>query len=390
MISVAILGFGVVGGGTAELLTRNADAIARRVGDTVRVKSILDIRTFPDSPFADRITSDFDAILRDPEISVVAEVMGGVHPAREFSLAALAAGKSVVTSNKELVAKHGHELLAEARAHGVQYCFEASVGGGIPVITPLLEDLAVNRFSRVCGILNGTTNYILTRMFGAGKSFEEALAEAQQKGYAEKNPSADVDGYDTARKICILSALLWGVMPREEEIAVEGIRGVTPDAVRDAGAAGCSIKLLGRAEKTASGVQVLVAPHFVPAASPLCGIQDVFNGVEVTGDFVGDVMFYGRGAGAAPTASAVCADIARIAGGEKLAAADWRLSVAGEIDATGPRDRWYAAGQGVREALGGQGEPVGSHAVLTVPMTADEMKAKLSGVTPACVMRTLL
>lgn len=388
MISVAILGFGVVGGGTAALLTDNADAIARRVGDMVRVKSILDIRAFPQSPFADRITSDFDAILNDPEISIVAEVMGGVHPAREYSLAALAAGKSVVTSNKELVAKHGHELLAAAREHGVHYCFEASVGGGIPVIAPLLEDLSINRFTRVCGILNGTTNYILTQMFSAGKSYEEALSEAQQKGYAERDPSADVDGLDTARKISILSALLWGVMPRGEELSVEGIRGVTSQAVRDADSARCAIKLLGRAEKTGHGMQVLTAPHFVPVSSPLYGIQDVFNGVEVTGNFVGDVMFYGRGAGADPTASAVCADIARIAGGEKLAAADWRLSEKGEVDAAGPRDRWYVAGEGVRSWL--SGDPIGESAVLTAPLTAAELKEALGGHTPSCTMRTLL
>ena len=316
MIQVAILGFGVVGNGTARLLTENAEHIEKSLGLSLSVKYILDIREFPDSPFADRIVHDIAPILKDPDVSIVAEVIGGVTHAYDFTKRALKAGKSVVTSNKELVATHGDELLALAKKHGVHYCFEASVGGGIPVLRPILTELRHNRISEISGILNGTTNYILTRMFDDGAAFDDALKEAQAKGYAEADPTADVEGIDACRKIAILAALAGGVLIPAERIHTEGITGIRCEDVAAAASVGCSIKLLGRMlERRAGEVYVTVAPFLVPADSPLCSINGVYNGVLLRGNFLGDAMFYGRGAGAEATASAVVADITNIAAG---------------------------------------------------------------------------
>ena len=313
MINIAIFGFGVVGGGTAEVLTENASLIASRVGEPINIKYILDLRDFPDSPFRDCVVHDIDVILNDPEVKICAELMGGSHPAYEFSVRAMKAGKSVVTSNKEVVANFGPELLKTADECGVRYLFEASVGGGIPVIHPIGSCLTANDISEVDGILNGTTNYILTEMFSNGKDFDSALKEAQEKGYAERNPSADVDGIDACRKISILSAIAFGSLVPPEEISTEGIRNVTAADVANAKKIGAAIKLIGRAVKVGGKISACVAPMFVRETNPLAGITGVYNGILVNGNAIGDVMFYGRGAGKLPTASAVVSDIIEIA-----------------------------------------------------------------------------
>ena len=309
MINIAILGFGVVGSGTAEVLTENKAIIEERLGKEYNIKYILDLRDFPDSPFADKVVHDFNIILNDPEVSIVAEMMGGSHPAYDFSLAALKAGKHVVTSNKEVVSTFGVELCRTAAENGVRYLFEASVGGGIPVIRPMINDLASNNVTKINGILNGTTNYILTKMRTAGESFDAALKKAQELGYAEANPSADVDGIDAARKIVILAALSSGKLIDPKTIHTEGITKITLADTKVAEALGMAIKLIGYAETKDGKLTAFVAPHMVPYSCPLSTINDVFNGILVGADMVGEVMFYGPGAGKLPTASAVVADI---------------------------------------------------------------------------------
>ena len=309
MINIALLGFGVVGSGTAEVLTENKSIIEQRLGCEYNIKYILDLREFPDSPFGDRIVHDFNTILEDKEVTVVAEMMGGSHPAYDFTKACLEAGKNVVTSNKEVVSTFGVELCRLARENGVRYLFEASVGGGIPIIRPLMNDLSSNKVNRISGILNGTTNYILTSMRDKGASFADALATAQKLGYAEANPSADVDGIDAARKTVILAALASGKLIDPKTVHTEGITKITLDDTKLAALFGYTIKLIGYTEITEDGLIAFVSPRMVPASNPLCRIDDVFNGVLVDANMVGEVMFYGPGAGKLPTASAVVADI---------------------------------------------------------------------------------
>ena len=309
MINIALLGFGVVGSGTAEVLTENKALIEKRLGCEYNIKYILDLREFPDSPFGDRIVHDFNIILNDPEVSVVAEMMGGSHPAYDFTKACLCAGKNVVTSNKEVVSTFGVELCELAKQNGVRYLFEASVGGGIPIIRPLINDLSSNKVNKISGILNGTTNYILTSMRDNGASFEDALKKAQQLGYAEANPSADVDGIDAARKIVILAALASGKLIDPKTIPVEGITNITLDDTVMAEVCGYTIKLIGHMVVGDNGLTAMVSPRMVSSSNPLCRIDDVFNGVLVDANMVGEVMFYGPGAGKLPTASAVVADI---------------------------------------------------------------------------------
>ena len=312
MVNVAILGFGVVGSGVAEVLTQNSAVLEKKLGKKINIKHILDLRDFPESPFGHLVTHDFNDILNDPEVSIVAEMMGGSHPAYDFSKAALLAGKSVVTSNKEVVASFGAELLEIARENRVSYLFEASVGGGIPVIRPMCNDLASNNVLRINGILNGTTNYILTKMMTEGADFEDVLRDAQNKGYAEKNPSADVDGLDAARKIVILAALAYGRSISPADIYVEGITKITSEDAAIASKLGYAIKLIGHAEMTDKGILAMVSPRLIPLSDPLASINDVFNGILLECDMVNTVMFYGPGAGKLPTASAVCADIVDI------------------------------------------------------------------------------
>ena len=309
MISVAILGHGVVGSGVAEVLMQNAETVMRNAGDTLVVKRILDLRSFPDLPYADLFTTDFNTILQDDDIRIVVETMGGLNPAFEFVSACLSAGKHVVTSNKELVAAKGDVLLALAEEKGVNFLFEASVGGGIPLLRPLDRCLSANNIEEIAGILNGTTNFMLTQMVQNGMTFDDALKLAQDLGYAERNPSADVDGHDTCRKVCILAALAYGKHVYPDQVHTEGISNVTLEDVRCAAAIGRKVKLIGKIRRVGARVECLVAPHLVSDDNLLSSVNDVFNAVAVRGDAVGDVMFYGRGAGKLPTASAVVADV---------------------------------------------------------------------------------
>lgn len=319
MAKVAVLGYGVVGSGTVELFYKNAEAIRKRTGQKdLDIKYILDIREFPDSPYADKFTKNFDDILNDDEVSIVAEVMGGVHPAYDFVKAALEKGKSCVTSNKEMVAQKGAELLKIAKEHNCNFMFEASTGGAIPIIRPLHQCLAANDITAVAGILNGTTNFILTKMFSENMAFDDALALAQKLGYAERNPAADVEGLDACRKICILSSLVYGKHVYPDYIHTEGITAITKADVEYAEVWGGKVKLIGSVKKCANGkILPMVRPAFVCNDMQLSNISDVFNGITVYGDGFDEVMFYGRGAGKLPTASAVLGDVidcARLSG----------------------------------------------------------------------------
>jgi len=310
-MDIAILGYGKIGSGVAGLLERNRAGIDARTGQSLRLKYILDVRDFPGDPLEGLVVHDFDAILNDPDVAVVTETIGGLHPAFDYVLACLRAGKSVVTSNKELVAVKGYELLQAAREHNANFLFEASVGGGIPVIRPLSQCLAANEIGEVAGILNGTTNFILTRMLGDAMPFERALRMAQENGYAERDPSADVSGADACRKICILATLAFGRHVYPEQVRTEGIAGITLEDAAYADKLGCNIKLLARAKRLPDGrVTAVVAPMLVPRDSTLLAcVSDVYNAILIRGDAVDDVVFYGRGAGQFPTASAVVADI---------------------------------------------------------------------------------
>ena len=319
MKKIAILGFGVVGSGVAEVLTQNKSIIEKKLAESIEIKYILDLRDFPDSPFADKVIHDFNIILDDPEISIVAEMMGGSHPAYDFSKACLLAGKNVVTSNKEVVSKFGTELLEIAKQNNVRYLFEASVGGGIPIIRPINNDLTANKITSIDGILNGTTNYILTQMNEHGTSFAEALKDAQSKGYAEADPTADIEGIDAARKICILSALSFGKCLCADTISRQGITQITADDFAIAKSLGYTIKLIGHSEIIKSKIYADVAPRFIPLSNPLAHISDVYNGILVGANMLDNVLFYGKGAGKLPTASAVTADIIDIA--EKMGTA---------------------------------------------------------------------
>ena len=310
MAQTAVLGHGVVGSGVVEVMQKNKAVIEKKAGQTMEVKRILDLREFPGLPYSDKFTKDFQDILNDDEISVVAEVMGGTHPAFEFVSACLEKGKSVVTSNKELVAAKGAELLALAKKNNVNFFFEASVGGGIPIIQPLHLCLSANEIDEIAGILNGTTNFILTKMIHEQMPFDKALKLAQELGYAEKDPTADIEGHDACRKICILASLCYGRHVYPESVHTEGITRLTLEDVAYAEDWGGVIKLIGRAKRLDNGMLcAMVSPAFIPSDSQLASINDVFNGILVRGNATGDVVFYGKGAGKLPTASAVVSDI---------------------------------------------------------------------------------
>lgn len=376
MLKVAIMGHGTVGSGVYDVFAQNAAQIAKAVGEEVEVKYVLDLRDFSKLSYADKFVTDFSAIENDPEVCVVAEVMGGVGAAYEFSKRCLKAGKSVCTSNKELVAVHGEELLALAKEHNVNYLFEASVGGGIPLIRPMMQCLAANQIEEICGILNGTTNYILSQMIHNGVAFDDALRQAQKMGYAENDPTADIEGHDACRKICILSDLAFGDKIDPDEVSCQGISGITLDDVAAASELGYVIKLIGRAKRTESGkIFAFVAPHLVPKTSPLACVEDVFNGILVTGNMVGEVMFYGQGAGKHATASAVVADMMdAIAHREKRRPVEWGD---GSRKLLLPIDQlesaWYVRGEVPAELAA----KTVAGAVLTVPMTAAELRDKL-------------
>ena len=310
MAYIAVLGHGVVGSGVLEVLMTHKGSIARRADVEIKVKHILDLREFPGLPYSHLFTKDFDVILNDPEVTVVVEVMGGLDPAFQYVKACLEHGKSVVTSNKELVAEKGAELLAIAKENNLNFLFEASVGGGVPIIRPISQCLAANEVGEIAGILNGTTNFILTKMIREHMSFADALQLAQQLGYAERDPSADVEGADACRKICILASLAYGTHVYPREVHTEGITKITLEDVAYAEAWGGVIKLIGQVKMLESGkIHIGVCPMFVSRDSQLAGVDDVFNGILVRGDATGDVVFYGKGAGKLPTASAVVADV---------------------------------------------------------------------------------
>lgn len=308
-MKIAVMGYGTIGSGVVEVLRINKEKIAKRAGEPVEVKYILDLREFPGDPMEDAIVHDYQTIVNDPEIGIVVETMGGVEPAYTFVKAMLEAGKQVTTSNKNLVAAKGAELIKIAREHGVNFQFEASVGGGIPIIRPLNKCLTADEIEEITGILNGTTNYMLTKMSDEGADFDEVLKDAQAKGYAEKDPTADIEGHDPCRKIAILTSLVAGKQIDFEDIHCEGITKITAVDIKYAKAMDRSIKLLASSKKVGNSYSCLVAPYMLKSTHPLCGVNGVFNGIFVRGNVLGDAMFYGSGAGKLPTASAVVADV---------------------------------------------------------------------------------
>ncbi len=314
MISIAILGYGTVGSGVFEVFRKNSKSIAKKVGEEVKVKYVLDIKEFPaDDPVNEVLTRDFDAILNDPEVSIVVEVLGGVEPSNTWATKCLEKGKSVYTSNKELVAKHGARLIALAKENNVNFFFEASVGGGIPIIRPLNHSVTADEILEISGILNGTTNYMLTKMTDEGVDYDTILKDAQAKGYAELHPEADVEGHDACRKIAILTSLAYGKQVDFEDIYTEGITKITDDDIKYAKAMNKKIKLLGTSCEVDGEVYAMVAPFMIGAYHPLYNVNDVFNAVFVKGNMVDDLMFYGKGAGKLPTAAAVSADVVEAA-----------------------------------------------------------------------------
>ena len=387
MIQIAIMGLGTVGTGVAKVVAENARQIERKLGEPLQVKTIL-VRHFKDGPYRQLMTDDFTRIEEDDAIRVVVETIGGVEAAYEYTKRALNAGKHVVTANKQLVAEKGCELLALAKKRGVNYLFEASVGGGIPVLHPLTQCMAANRIDEVYGILNGTTNYILTRMVRAGATFADALREAQEKGYAEADPTADVEGIDAGRKICILADLAFGRQVNPAAVPMEGISRLSLDDVRIAQRAGYRIKLLGRALRLGSGRTAYVAPHLVPEDHPLANVEDVFNAVVVKGNATGEVMFYGRGAGEMPTASACVADVM-----EALQASPRREEIGWEADPEGfvapqtvPLRHYFRIRGSLADAVGAFGqvevlsEDSGMTAFLTEPVSGGEAAEKAAAL----------
>lgn len=309
MVNIAVLGYGTVGSGVVEVINTNHEIINKRAGEEINIKYVLDLRDFPGDPVQQILTHDFNDILNDDEVKVVVEVMGGINPAYTFVKQCLAAGKSVATSNKELVASHGPELLAIAKENDVNFLFEASVGGGIPIIRPLNTSITADEVTEITGILNGTTNYILTKMDQEGASYDEVLKQAQELGYAERNPEADVEGGDACRKIAILTSIVYGKHLDYTKIHTEGITKISTEDFKYADALGVSIKLVGTTKKEGDTLYSFVAPMMLDENHPLSGIHDVFNGIFVHGNVVDDIMFYGRGAGKLPTASAVVSDV---------------------------------------------------------------------------------
>jgi len=399
MIKIAILGFGVVGSGVAELLTENEEKIALSAAKPVSLKYLLDLRVFPESPFADKFVQDFAVIESDPEVQVVVETIGGIGAAYTFTKRALQAGKSVVTSNKELVAAHGYELLMLAKAQNVNYLFEASVGGGIPIIRPLNQCLAANEISEIYGILNGTTNHMLTEMVQKNVSFDAALEDAQVRGFAEADPTADIDGHDACRKICVLGALGFGHHIYPEQVPTEGIRTVTLQDVAYARSAARKIKLLGCVVRQPDGkVAAWVAPHLISKMSILSNVEGVCNGIVVRGNAIGDVMFYGPGAGKFPTASAVVADVidcVKHLGAHKHV--EWSEGGQGVLGDPGAvLSRWY-----VRTPAGGErffgpltlltypGCDPAESAFLTTPISPSELAPMLEKAGGYCAFRML-
>ena len=374
MAKIAIMGFGTGGGGVAQVRQMNGAEIEARLGEPLQLKYILDVRDLSATAYADLAVKDFSVLENDPELDVVVETIGGAKVALEFTRRALLAGKHVVTSNKELVAAHGQELLAIAREKNVNYLFEASVGGGIPVLHPLFHCLGANAVQEIVGILNGTTNFILARMVKGGVPFDEALREAQTRGYAERDPSADVSGLDAGRKIAILSDLAWGREVPPEAVPLQGIDAIELKDVSIAAGAGYRIKLLGRAVKLPDGRQAAyVSPHLVAESSPLAGVDDVFNAIMIRGNAVGDVMFYGRGAGDVATASAVLSDVMEaVRRRDNLSSLGWSgAAELADVETELPM-RWYLRGD--FNAPSGS-EVLSTGAIIVGPLSGKEAKA---------------
>lgn len=402
MAKIAVLGFGTVGGGVARVLEEDRAAIAARLGEEISLKRIL-VRHFRESPWRDRMTDRLEDITEDPEIAVAVEVIGGVDAAYEYTRRCLMSGKHVVTANKQLVAERGRELLELAEAHGVQYLFEASVGGGIPLLHPLVNCLGANEIQEVCGILNGTTNYILTQMIHNGVTFEDALRQAQVNGYAEKDPTADIEGHDACRKICILSDLAYGDKFDPDTVSCEGITKITLEDVANADKLGCVIKLLGRSVRCEDGTAyAYVAPHLIHKESPLAAVEDVFNAIMVDGNATGEVMFYGKGAGKLATASAVVADmldsIEHRDSRRRIMWGDGSKKLLRPLDTL--RSAWYVRFKGAREDIESilpvesLSEPVeGVFVVQTSKIPTAEMDAaaeKLNAVGKVCAAMRIL
>ncbi len=390
MIRIAVLGYGTVGSGVVEVLNTNKDTIAKKAGEEIQVKYVLDLRDFPGDPIQEKVVHDFEIIVNDPTIRVVAEVMGGVEPAYTFTKRALLAGKSVCTSNKELVARHGAELLKIAKENHVNYLFEASCGGGIPIIRPLNSSLTGDQIDEITGILNGTTNYILTKMIQEGSEFDEALKEAQEKGYAERNPEADVEGHDACRKIAILSSLAFGKQVNFEDVYTEGITKISASDIKYAKAMDDSIKLLASSKRVGDDVYAMVSPVLVGKEDPLFSVNGVFNAIFVHGNMLGDAMFYGSGAGKLPTASAVVGDIVDEAkSGSRNVMASWSEEKLDLSDIKTSRKKFFVRVYGELEkelekieAIFGPVEPIvleelaGEFGFVTEEMTEAEFEEK--------------
>ena len=383
MTYAAILGYGTIGSGVYEVLDRNKDLIAENAGDEIKVKYVLDLRDFPDDPCEDVLTHDFNDILNDTDVKVVCETMGGTGAAYKFTKAALEAGKSVVTSNKAVVAAFGPELLAAAKEKNVSYLFEASVGGGIPILRPLLECITADEIGEITGILNGTTNFILTKMYNEGSAFEPTLKQAQALGYAEADPSADIEGYDPCRKIAILASLANKRFVNFEQISCEGITKITDADTAFAKALGKKIKLVGTYKKQEGKLYAQVAPVLMGPDNPLYAVDDVMNAVLVKGNMLGDVMFYGAGAGKLPTASAVVSDIIDIVKAKDDAV---RIEISPEeialSDIGALKSSYFIR---ARKSFAFEGEicipqAEGQAAVITGKITADELEEKLKGI----------
>ncbi len=390
MIKIAILGYGTIGSGVVEVLNTNRESIAKRAGDGIEVKYILDLRDFPGDPMEDKVIHDYDVIADDPEIEVVVEAMGGVEPAYTFVKRALLAGKNVTTSNKALVAKHGAELIAIAKEQNINFLFEASVGGGIPIIRPLNSSLTADEIEEITGILNGTTNYILSKMTFEGLEFADVLKDAQSRGYAEADPTADVEGYDACRKIAILTSLVCGQQVDFEDIYTEGISKITADDIKYAKAMGMVIKLLATSRKTKDGYCAMVAPFMLSQQHPLYSVNDVFNAIFVHGNVLGDAMFYGSGAGKLPTASAVVADIVDIAKHlHKNILMSWSSKKMDLVDKGRSESRFFVRSTEDKEkvkSLFGEAEFVevpeisGEIGFLTGKMSEDDFEKKADGL----------
>ncbi len=390
MIKIAILGYGTIGSGVVEVLNTNSESIAKRAGDGIEVKYILDLRNFPGDPMEDKVIHDYDVIADDPEVEVVVEAMGGVEPAYTFVKRALLAGKNVTTSNKALVAKHGAELIAIAKEQNINFLFEASVGGGIPIIRPLNSSLTADEIEEITGILNGTTNYILSKMTFEGLEFADVLKDAQSRGYAEADPTADVEGYDACRKIAILTSLVCGQQVDFEDIYTEGISKITADDIKYAKAMGLVIKLLATSRKTKDGYCAMVAPFMLSQQHPLYSVNDVFNAIFVHGNVLGDAMFYGSGAGKLPTASAVVADIVDIAKHlHKNILMSWSSKKMDLVDKGRSESRFFVRSTDDREkvkSLFGEVEFVeapeisGEVGFLTGKMSEDDFEKKADGL----------